>query len=113
MEIIKLIDGNMIDDFFFFGFIGGIVGYAYYLYTNRKDPRNHVSLVAGVIGIILSGSIGGLLAIVIDRRIELSIVVGLLNQLIYMALIKGAKNGDFWDVIKDIIIKYLTAGKGR
>jgi hypothetical protein len=28
-----------------------------------------------------------------------------------MALIKGAKSGHFWEIIKDILIKYLTAGK--
>ena len=107
-QIINIIPNTLIDDFFLFGFLGGVIGYAWYLYTNRDDPRNHLKLVLALYGIFLSGCLGGLLAIVFDKAIELSIIVGLLNQLIYMAFMKSAKSGDFWGVIKDIIVRYLT-----
>lgn len=110
-QLIHIIPNTMIDDFFFFGFLGGIVSYAYYLFTNRNDPHNDINGIAGLYGTLLSGSVGGLLAIVFDRAIELSILIGLLNQIIYMAIIKSAKSGKFFDVLKDILLKYLTAGK--
>ncbi len=111
VHLIKFIPGTMVDDFFIFGFAAGVVGYLYYVYTNKDDPKNHVKLIVGFYGMLLSGCLGGLLAIVFDRSIELSIIVGLLNQLIYMALVKSAKSGSFWPVIKDVLIRYLTAGK--
>lgn len=110
-DIIRLIPGTLIDDFFIFGFLSGMVGYLYYLYTNYDDPKNHLKLIVGFYGMLLSGSLGGLLAIVFDRSIEVSIIVGLLNQLIYMALVKSARSGTFWPVIKDVLIRYLTGGK--
>jgi hypothetical protein len=110
-EIIYLIPNAMIDDYFVFGFLGGIVGYLWYWFTNRSDPKNHVHVIAGIYGTLLSGLLGGLLAIVFDNRIEISIVVGLLNQLIYMALMKSARSKDVWGVIKDVLVRYLTGGK--
>lgn len=110
-QLITIIPNTMIDDFFFFGFLGGIVSYAYYLFTNKSDPNNDISGIAGFYGTLLSGCVGGLLAIVFDRAIELSILIGLLNQIIYMTFIKSAKSGKFFEVLKDILIKYLTAGK--
>ena len=109
-HIINLLPGTMIDDFFVFGFLAGVVGYAWYLYSSRNDPKNHLNWVIGVYGTILSGAMGGLLAIVFDKNIGVSIVVGLLNQLIYMALIRSAKSGDFWKVIKEVLIRYLSGG---
>lgn len=100
----------MLDDFFVFGFIGGTVSYAWYLFVERNDPSNHMSLVAGIYGIFLSGAVGGLLAIIFDKAIELSIAVGLLNQIIYMSFLKSAKSGKFLEVLKDVLIRYLTGG---
>ena len=77
----------MVDDFFIFGFLGGVVSYAYYLFTTKNDPKNHLNGFAGLYGTFLSGCVGGLLAVVFDRAIELSILVGLLNQIIYMAFL--------------------------
>lgn len=111
IHILTFIPDSYLDDFFFFGFVAGMVGYLYYLYTSRNDPKNHVSLVAGFYGTILSGALGGLLAIVFDRSYEVSIIVGLLNQLIYMALLQSAKSGQFWNALRDVLIKYLTGGK--
>ena len=110
-HIINFLPDTMIDDFFVFGFLSGVVGYAYYLYTNKDDPKNHISFIAGFYGLFLSGCTGGLLAIVFDKSIEVSIIVGLLNQLVFMAMVKAAKNGDFLGVIKEILIRYLTGGK--
>ncbi len=109
-NIVQFIPGSAIDDFFLFGFVAGCVGYLYYLYVEHNDPKNHLKWVIGVYGTILSGALGGLLAIVFDRNIAVSIVVGLLNQLIYMALVRSAKTGDFWKVIKEVLIRYLTGG---
>lgn len=111
-EYVRILPNTMIDDFFLFGFLAGIIGYAVYLYTNKDDPKNHVSVVSGLYGTFLSGCVGGMLAIVFDNCIEVSIVVGFLNQIIYMALLKAAKNGSFWPVIKEIVIRLLTGGKG-
>src|SRR5690348_6618905 len=95
-HFITIIPNSAVDDFFFFGFIAGIVGYLWYIYSSRNDPKNHLNWAVGMYGTILSGALGGLLAIVFDRNIKISIIVGLLNQLIYMALIRSAKSGDFW-----------------
>ena len=110
-QIVNWIPNSMIDDFFVFGFIAGCVGYLYYIYIERNDPKNHLKWVIGAYGTILSGALGGLLAIVFDRNLAVSIVVGLLNQLIYMALVRSAKSGDFWQVIKEVLIRYLTGGQ--
>lgn len=107
------IPNSLLDDFFFFGFIGGIVSYAWYLWVERNDPTNHMSFVAGLYGTFLSGCVGGLLAIVFDRAIELSIVVGLMNQVIYMAFLKSAKSGKFFEVLKELLVRYLTGGNAK
>ncbi len=112
-SLINFVPNTAIDDYFVFGFLAGIVGYLYYLYASRHDPKNHLNWVIGLYGTVLSGALGGLLAIVFDRDIRISIIVGLLNQLIYMALIRSAKTGQFWQVIKEVLIRYLTAGKGQ
>ena len=109
-QLINIIPNTMIDDFFIFGFIGGVVGYMYYLYTSRDDPGNHLKVWIAMYGLLVSGLLGGLLAIVFDRAIELSIVVGLLNQLIYMAFIRAVKSGDYWKVVKEVLVRYLTGG---
>ena len=109
-HIFTLIPESYIDDFFMFGFTAGMIGYLYYLYSARHDPKNHLSWIIGLYGTILSGALGGLLAIVFDRSIEVSIIVGLLNQLIYMALVRSARNGDFWKVIKEVLLRYLSGG---
>lgn len=109
-HIINFLPNMMIDDFFVFGFLAGVVGYAWYLYSSRNDPKNHLNWVIGAYGTILSGAMGGLLAIVFDKNIGVSILVGLLNQLIYMALIRSAKSGDFWKVAKEVLIRYLSGG---
>lgn len=110
-QIVYFIQDSFLDDFFLFGFVSGIVGYLYYVYVSKNDPNNHVSRVAGVYGTLLSGALGGLLAIVFDRNYGISILVGLFNQLIYMALLQSAKSKNFWSAIKEVIIKYLTGGK--
>ncbi len=104
------ISETMIDEFAIFGFIGGIVGYAWYLWSNRHDPQNHMSLVAGIYGVFLSGCLGALLAIVFDRKIELSIIVGLTNQLIYMIIIRSVKKGEFWKSLRAILLNLLRGG---
>lgn len=106
-DLINIIPNTFVDDFFFFGFAAGMVGYAWYWFTNRDDKKNHVSVVAGFYGVFLSGCVGGLLAIVFDRNIGLSILIGLLNQLIYMGMLKAAKNGDLAGVFKELLIRYL------
>ena len=112
IQILNFIPDSFIDDYFFFGFFAGIIGYLYYLFTNRHDPKNHLNFIAGFYGMILSGALGGMLAIVFDRSYEVSILVGLLNQLIYMALLRSIKSNQFWKVIREVMIKYITMGKG-
>jgi hypothetical protein len=109
-QLISILPNSLVDDFFIFGFIGGIVSYMWYLYVERNDPSNHMSFTAGIYGTFLSGCVGGLLAIIFDKAIELSILVGLLNQIIYMSFLKAAKSGKFLTVLKDVLIRYLTAG---
>jgi hypothetical protein len=111
IDIFHFLPNSPIDDFFMFGFMGGVVGYLYYLLTARHDKNNHLSFLIGIYGTILSGALGGLLAIVFDRDIRLSIIVGLLNQLLYMAMVRSAKDGHFLNVIKEVLIRYLTGGK--
>lgn len=110
MDMIKYLPNTMIDDYFFFGFIGGIVGYLYYIYVSRDDTKNHLKYWIALYGLLVSGLMGGLLAIVFDKAIELSIVVGICNQLIYMAFIRAVKSGDAWKAIKELLIRYLTGG---
>ena len=111
-NIFELIPNSLIDDFFIFGFVGGIIGYLYYLFVSKNDDGNHLNFAVGIYGTFLSGCLGGLLAIVFDYSFGLSIIVGLLNQLIYMALIRSAKSGNFWKIIKEVLVRYLTGGKG-
>ena len=110
-QLITILPNSLVDDFFVFGFAGGVISYAWYLFVERNDPTNHMSLVAGMYGTFLSGCVGGLLAIVFDKAIELSIIIGLLNQVIYMAFLKSAKSGKFFDVLKDVVVRYLTGGQ--
>lgn len=110
-DFIKILPNEPLDDFFVVGFIAGIVGYAYYLYIERDDPKNHLGLFTGIYGVFLSGCVSGLLAVVFDKALEVSIIVGLFNQLIYMAIVRAAKTGQFWDAIKEVLLRYLTAGK--
>jgi predicted lipid-binding transport protein (Tim44 family) len=100
----------MVDDFAIFGFIGGIFSYLIYAWVERNDPKNHMSIWAGMYGTFLSGAVGGLLAIVFDSAIQVSIVVGFLNEIIYMSFLKAAKSGKFFGVFKELLIKYLTGG---
>lgn len=110
-NFINILPNTCLDDFFFFGFVAGVVGYAYYLFVEKNDPKNHLHWLIGFYGAILSGSLGGLLAIVFDRNIGISILVGLMNQLIYMGLVRSVKGGDFVKVLKEVLVKYLTGGK--
>ena len=100
----------MVDDFFLFGFAGGIFSYLWYLKVEMNDPKNHMSIWAGIYGTFLSGGIGGLLAIVFDKAIALSVLVGFLNQIIYMSFLKAAKSGKFSSVLREVLIRYLTGG---
>lgn len=107
-HLISILPGNtMIDDYFVFGFISGFLSFLYYRFLFRDDPHNHISFLSGTYGAILSGSLGGLLAIVFDNNIAVSIFAGLTNQILYLAILKSTKHGDFWPVIKEIIIKLL------
>lgn len=110
-NLIHILPNTCLDDFFFFGFVAGVVGYAYYLFVEKNDAKNHLHWIIGLYGAILSGSLGGLLAIVFDRNIAISILVGLLNQLIYMGLVRSVKGGNFTKVLKEILVRYLTGGK--
>lgn len=109
-QLIYILPQSLVDDFFIFGFLGGIVSYAWYLFVERNDPSNHMGLGAGIYGVFLSGCVGGLLAVIFDKAIELSILVGLFNQVIYMAFLKSAKRGKFFEVLKDVLIRYLSGG---
>ncbi len=109
-QIINIIPATYVDDFFVFGFLGGLVSYAWYLFTSRRDERNHLSILAGIYGVFLSGCLGGLLAIAIDRSIEISIIVGLLNQILYISIIRSVKNDGFIKALKEVLISLLTGG---
>lgn len=111
-DFIRIFPNTLIDDFFIFGFIGGIVGQAWYIFATRTMKNHIISIWAIIYGLIISGMLGGLLAIVFDRSLELSILVGLTNQLIFLAMIKSVMKGEFWTVMKDILVKLLTAGVG-
>lgn len=111
-DFIQLIPNTLIDDFFFFGFIGGLVGHAYYILSTRNMKNHIISFGVAAYGIIISGLLGGLLAIVFDRSLELSILVGLLNQILFLSIIKAVAKGEFWTAIKEVLIKLLTAGTG-
>lgn len=110
-EIIHWIPNSLIDDFFVAGFIGGFIGFLAYHYTNLNNPNNHIRLFSGMYGAFLSGCVGGLLAVVFDRSIELAILVGLLEQFIYLAVVKSSRSGKFFETLRDIVIRLLTAGK--
>lgn len=111
-HLINIIPNTLIDDFFFFGFLGGIIGYASYLLKVSKDKhQDKVEWITGIYGVFLSGCVGGLLAIVFDKAIEVSILVGLLNQVIYLALIKSAKNDRIWQALKEVAVKVLLTDK--
>ncbi|MCL5126207.1 MAG: hypothetical protein M1511_17240 [Deltaproteobacteria bacterium] len=86
------------------------MSYAWYLYSSRNDKRNHMSILAGIYGVFLSGCLGGLLAIAVDRSIQLSIIVGLVNQILYLTVIRSVKNGGFTRALKEILINLLTGG---
>lgn len=109
-QIINLIPGSFVDDFAVFGFLGGAIGYAWYLFTARNDPKNHLHFFVGIYGVFLSGCLGALLAIAVDKSIELSIVVGLVNQLLYMAIVRSVKSNAFLKVLKEVLISFLTGG---
>lgn len=108
--LITILPHSLVDDFFFFGFLGGAVGYAYYIWATRNHPKATVSIPVVVYGLLVSGALGGLLAIVFDRSIELSILVGLLHQFVYLSLVKITESGQGWETLKQIVIKLLTAG---
>lgn len=109
-NIVNFVPNSLIDDYFFWGFIGGLVSYAWYLLNSRKDPKNHLSKIAGIYGVILSGCMGGLLAIAADHTITLSIIVGLTNQFVYLAIIRSVKNNGFINAVKEVLLTYLTKG---
>jgi hypothetical protein len=112
-NLINVIQNSCIDDFFFFGFISGILGdLIYRLAVKQKDDKLTFSaVIVSLYGTILSGALGGLLAIVFDKDIRISILVGLLNQIIYNGMIRSVKSGNFWLIIKELLIKILTGGK--
>lgn len=92
------------------------MSYLYYRLINKErktDPNTQSdrSFWIALYGTVLSGCVGGLLAIVFDRAIELSILVGFLHHILYTSIIKSAKDDHFLSVLKEILIKYLTAGK--
>lgn len=109
-NIVSFIPNSLVDDFATFGFLGGAVGYAWYLFTARNDPKNHLHWIVGIYGVFLSGCLGALLAIAVDRSIELSIIVGLVNQLLYMAIVRSVKSEGFLKVLKQVLISMLTGG---
>lgn len=109
-HLINILPNTMVDDFAIFGFLGGMVGYAWYLFTNRKDPKNHMNVFVGIYGVFLSGCLGALLAIAVDRSIALSIVVGLVNQVLYIAIVRSVKNKNFLAGLRQILINLLTGG---
>lgn len=111
-NFIDFLPNTIIDDFFAFGFVGGLVGYAWYWWSTRSMKNHSVSVWAGIYGLIVSGALGGLLAIVFDRSLELSLLVGLTNQLVFLAITKAVAKGEFWTAIKEVLIKLLTAGTG-
>lgn len=108
--LINVIPGTLVDDFFFFGFLGGFVGYAYYTFVTKNHHVMDKNIFVMLYGLIISGCLGGLLAIVFDRSIELSILVGLLHQFLYLSIIRLTETGEGWGTIKQILIKLLTAG---
>lgn len=110
-NLVNVIPSSLIDDFFVAGFIGGFVGFLAYHYTNQNNPKNHIRFFSGLYGAFLSGCVGGLLAVVFDRSIELAIMVGLFEQFIYLAVLKSSRSGKFFEALKEIIIKLLTGGK--
>ncbi|MFA5395891.1 MAG: hypothetical protein WC346_07790 [Methanogenium sp.] len=78
--------------YFLFGFLGGLIGKAFsYFWKIEHENGGIKSNVYYAIGILLSGLMGGLLAIVIDKRIELSITVGIFTDLFYTVFLKKIK----------------------
>lgn len=108
---LSIIENTMIDDFFIWGFVGGFFGYAYYLWSSRHDPYNHLHWIIGLYGTLLNGCLGGLFAIVIDQKIEYSIAIGIFSNLIYMGLVRAGKSNQFFKAVKEVLIRYLTGGK--
>jgi len=97
--------------YFIWGFISAAISFLYYEAIISKN-KNNLSILSVVYGFILSGLVGGLLAVVFDRTIGLSIIVGFTHQILYTSIVKTAQGGQFFSVVKEILIKYLTAGKG-
>lgn len=79
--------------FFLFGFLGGLVGKAFVYFI--KIENENASIRSGIyyaVGITLSGLMGGLLAIVIDKQIQFSIVVGIFTEFVYLLFLRKIRN---------------------
>lgn len=108
--VLQSLKGNEPEHFLFWGFISGFVGYAYYLFASRNDPKNHLNWLVGLYGTFLTGCAGALFALIIDQKIAYSILVGMFTNLIYMAMIRAAKSNEFLKAVKEVFIRYLTGG---
>lgn len=94
--------------YFSWGFLSAVVSYLYYQLVVDKIKQKPFQVLYGL---FLSGCVGGLLAVVFDRSIAVSIIIGFVHQVLYTAILKTAKGGKLFEVIKEILVKYLTAGK--
>lgn len=99
-----------IDQYFLYGFGSAMVSYLYYTLVATHN-KEHMPVWQGIYGTIISGFVGGFMAMALDRSIYLSIVVGFMHQIIYMAMIKTGTNKRFFSVLSEMIVKLFGGVK--
>ena len=93
MELLIVLADNFYIKYFLAGFIGGLIGKAFayfWKFENNESDIIHSNRYYAI-GIFLSGLMGGLLAIVVDQRIEFAILVGIFTDIAYTIFIKRIK----------------------
>jgi len=99
-----------ISDFFFWGFVSGLVGYGVYLMMDyKKQMTIDNRMLMHPLGLILNGLMAGLFAIVFDHSIERSILIGALFIFIFPGLLELIKSGKIKAVIEKIILDIFTS----
>ena len=99
-------------DFFFWGAFAGAVGHAYYLLVRGMEKgADGGTWMEAIAGVLLSSLMGGLFAVVFDRAIPVSIMVGAFTYFIFRSFLKAFQNDSVSSAIREVLIKLLGGGK--
>lgn len=95
--MIEFLITNFYIKYFLFGFVGGFIGkaFSYFWKIEHKESEGVHTGKYYATGILLSGLMGGLLAIVVDQSVEFAILVGIFVDIAYTIFMKRIK--DFLD----------------